>query len=47
MRYGTRSLFRKTRHDSREFKLTVRYKFNPASDKWRGSGAGNAEKARF
>jgi hypothetical protein len=27
--------------------VTVRYKFNAASSKWRGSGAGSDEKARL
>ena len=47
IRYGTRSLFQKSNRDSRELEVTVRYKFNAAGSKWRGSGAGESEKSRF
>ncbi|MEE3448802.1 MAG: TonB-dependent receptor, partial [Bacteroidales bacterium] len=33
--------------DSREFSLTVKYKFNPAKSKYKGTGAGNDEKQRM
>jgi hypothetical protein len=33
--------------DSREFGLTVRYKFNTTRSKYKGTGAGNAEKNRL
>lgn len=33
--------------DSREFGLTIRYKFNTARSKYKGTGAGNAEKNRL
>ena len=34
-------------HDSREFELTVRYKFNTTRSKYKGTGAGNEEKERL
>ena len=33
--------------DSREFTLTVKYRFNPAKSKYKGTGAGNDERARM
>ena len=33
--------------DTREFCLTVRYKFNSTPSKYKGTGAGNAQKQRF
>lgn len=33
--------------DSREFVLTLRYKFNPSKSKYMGTGAGNEEKERL
>ena len=33
--------------DSREFTLTVKYRFNPAKSKYKGTGAGNEERARM
>ena len=45
--YGKRSLHQQNRHDSRELELTVRYKFNAAQSKYRGTGAGDDEKARL
>ena len=47
MNYGTRSMHNAPDNDSRQSEATVRYKFNATSSKWRGSGAGAAEKARF
>ncbi|MBQ9217605.1 MAG: hypothetical protein IJ160_05455 [Muribaculaceae bacterium] len=47
MNYGTRSMHNAPDNDSRQFEVTVRYKFNATSSKWRGSGAGATEKARF
>lgn len=47
IRYGTRSLLQESHDDSRQLEVTVRYKFNAAGSKWRGSGAGESEKARF
>lgn len=34
-------------YDSREVRLTIRYKFNTARSKYKGSGAGDQAKARF
>lgn len=34
-------------YDSREFAITVRYRFNTAQSKYKGSGAGESTKARF
>ncbi len=36
-------LYQFNRYDSREIELTVRYRFNPARSKYKGSGAGEAE----
>ena len=47
VRYGLRNLHQDSHRDSREVQVTVRYKFNAASSKWRGSGAGSDEKARL
>ncbi|MBQ3909900.1 MAG: TonB-dependent receptor, partial [Muribaculaceae bacterium] len=47
VRYGLRNLHQDSHRDSQHFELTVRYKFNSASNKWRGSGAGSDEKARL
>ena len=33
--------------DSREFGLTIRYKFNTTRSKYKGTGAGNEEKNRL
>ena len=45
--YGLRSMRSITKNDSRQLEVTVRYKFNATGSKWRGSGAGQSEKARF
>lgn len=47
LRYGQRNLYQESHHDSRELQVTVKYKFNAAGSKWRGSGAGESEKARL
>ena len=47
LRYGLRNMCQASHRDSRELQVTVRYKFNAASSKWRGSGAGSDEKARL
>jgi hypothetical protein len=36
-------LYQLNRYDSREFELTVRYKFNSAKSKYKGTGAGDKE----
>ncbi|MDR1557902.1 MAG: outer membrane beta-barrel family protein, partial [Tannerellaceae bacterium] len=40
-------LYQFNRFDSREVELTLRYKFNSAKSKYKGSGAGNNEINRF
>ena len=45
--YGLRSMRTGMQDDSRQLEVTVRYKFNATGSKWRGSGAGQSEKARF
>ena len=45
--YGSRSMLIDQHNDSRQLEVTVRYKFNTTSSKWRGSSAGAAEKERF
>lgn len=40
-------LYQLNRYDSREFELTVRYKFNSAKSKYKGTGAGEAEIKRL
>jgi hypothetical protein len=47
LRYGQRNLYQESHHDSRELEITVKYKFNATGSKWRGSGAGESEKARL
>ena len=47
LRYGKRSLHQQNRRDTREVELTVRYKFNAAQSKYKGTGAGEDEKARL
>ncbi|MBR5102410.1 MAG: TonB-dependent receptor, partial [Muribaculaceae bacterium] len=47
LRYGMRNLYQEMHRDSRMMEVTINYKFNATSSKWRGTGAGEAEKARF
>ena len=47
LNYGARTLWQNSRNDSRQLELTVRYKFNAAQSKYKGSGAGEDEKARL
>ena len=47
LNYGARTLWQNNRNDSRQLELTVRYKFNAAQSKYRGTGAGEDEKARL
>ena len=35
------------RRDAREVEFTVRYKFNAAQSKYKGTGAGSSEKERL
>ena len=45
--YGTRSMHIDQHYDYRKLEVTVRYKFNATSSKWRGSGAGEEERSRL
>ena len=45
--YGTRTMHFNPHNDSRKFEVTVRYKFNATSSKYRGTGAGQAERERL
>ena len=46
--YGTSMLLNKWNYsDSQAVKLTVSYRFNTANSKYKGTGAGNAEKSRL
>lgn len=47
LRFGKRSLYQQNRRDTRQVELTVRYKFNAAQSKYKGTGAGEDEKARL
>ena len=47
LRFGKRTLYQQNRRDTRQLELTVRYKFNAAQSKYRGTGAGDDEKARL
>ena len=47
LNYGQRSLWQDFHQDSRDVEVTVRYKFNAAQSKYKGTGAGEDEKARL
>ena len=47
LNYGARTLWQNSRTDSREVEFTVRYKFNAAQSKYKGTGAGVSEKERL
>ena len=47
LNYGARTLWQNSRNDSREVEFTVRYKFNAAQSKYKGTGAGASEKERL
>jgi hypothetical protein len=47
LRYGLRTMQQVQRRDVREVEFTVRYKFNAAQSKYKGTGAGSSEKERF
>jgi hypothetical protein len=47
LNYGARTLWQNSRTDSREVEFTVRYKFNAAQSKYKGTGAGTGEKERL
>lgn len=46
--YSNRMMFRKMEdNDSRSIQLSIRYRFNVTPSKYKGTGAGNAEKSRL
>ena len=47
LNYGQRTLWQNFHQDTRELELTVRYKFNAAQSKYKGTGAGADEKNRL
>ena len=47
LRFGSRNLRQNMCRDSREISFTVRYKFNAAQSKYKGTGAGDSEKERL
>ena len=47
LRYGLRTMIQNQRRDVREVEFTVRYKFNAAQSKYKGTGAGSSEKERL
>ncbi|MBQ3731796.1 MAG: outer membrane beta-barrel protein [Muribaculaceae bacterium] len=47
LNYGNRTLWQNFNQDSREVEFTVRYKFNAAQSKYKGTGAGASEKERL
>ncbi len=47
LRYGLRNMCQVQRRDAREVEFTVRYKFNAAQSKYKGTGAGSSEKERL
>ena len=47
LRYGLRTMYQNQRRDTREVEFTVRYKFNAAQSKYKGTSAGDSEKERF
>jgi len=48
MLYSNRMMFRKMEdNDSRSIQLSIRYRFNVTPSKYKGTGAGNAEKSRL
>jgi len=42
-----RTVWQAQKRDAREVEFTVRYKFNAAQSKYKGTGAGSSEKERF
>ena len=47
LNYSERTLWQNFHQDTRQVELTVRYKFNAAQSKYKGTGAGEDEKARL
>ena len=44
---GDYYLYQKSAWDRQEFAVTVRYKFNTAKSKYKGTGAGDSQKSRM
>ena len=47
LRYGLRNMCQAQHRDLRELQVTVRYKFNAAQSKYKGTGAGQEERSRL
>ena len=47
LRSGDYSIMQYNRYDTREVVLTLRYKFNSANNKYKGTGAGESAKSRM
>lgn len=47
MRYGNREIYQWNYSDTRKLVLTIRYKFNPSRNKYKGTGAGQDQKNRM
>lgn len=47
MVYGNRNLYKWNYPDSRQFMITVKYRFNALKNNYKGTGAGNDEKGRL
>ena len=47
LRSGDYSIVQYNRYDTRELVLTLRYKFNSAKSKYKGTGAGESAKSRM
>ena len=47
LRSGDYSIMQYNRYDTREVVLTLRYKFNSAKSKYKGTGAGESAKSRM
>jgi len=47
LQYGLRTMRQSQHRDTREVEFTVRYKFNAAQSKYKGTGAGSSEKERL
>ena len=45
--FGSHTIYQTNRFDSQRIKLSLRYNFNAANNKYRGTGAGSDEKARM
>ena len=45
--YPSQEYYQHNRYDTRQFELTLRYKFNTARSKYKGTGAGSSERNRL